>query len=225
MADVGSVYKDQYETAAKSAAASFGIPEQIFLSLVQQESGWNPNALGTAGEWGFTQLKQGAADEVNANRYDPISNLKGGAAYLAKQFKATGSWSEALRAYNQGYTGAQRDPNAGKQYASEVLTRAQSMGYDGKNATTPTDDVPFVVDPSQIMGQSFGQAWDMVRKALGYSPPAALAVGAATGENIPLAAGVAEWFTSSIVYILAFAIIIALAWSSMQSLFQMGATQ
>ena len=37
-------YKGQYLALAKAAAQRHGIPQDLFLRLVQQESGWNPRA-------------------------------------------------------------------------------------------------------------------------------------------------------------------------------------
>jgi hypothetical protein len=149
----------QYSAAAKKAAADNGIPWELFKSQITQESGWNPYALGTSGEYGLGQLKQGAAQDVGANRYDPVSNLQGSAKYLANQFKSTGNWTDALRAYNQGAKGASDNPAAGKQYAEEVITRAQSYGWNGATATTPTgsSSLPVVAEPKDF--------WDMLYNA------------------------------------------------------------
>src|SRR5688572_30752925 len=42
-------YRGQYLEAAKAAARKHGIPEDLFLRLVQQESGFNPRALSHKG--------------------------------------------------------------------------------------------------------------------------------------------------------------------------------
>jgi soluble lytic murein transglycosylase-like protein len=38
-------YRGKYLETAKSAARKHGVPEDLFLRLVQQESGWNPVAV------------------------------------------------------------------------------------------------------------------------------------------------------------------------------------
>ncbi|MEM6595810.1 MAG: transglycosylase SLT domain-containing protein, partial [Pseudomonadota bacterium] len=49
-------YRGVYLEAAKSAARKHGIPEDLFLRLVQQESGFNPRARSHKGAIGLAQL-------------------------------------------------------------------------------------------------------------------------------------------------------------------------
>ena len=78
------------------------MPEDLFLRLVQQESGWNPEALSHKGAYGLAQLMPGTARRLGVNREDPAQNLSGGARYLKQQYDAFGSWRLALAAYNAG---------------------------------------------------------------------------------------------------------------------------
>lgn len=87
---------------ARRIAQENGIPEGIFLSLVQQESGWKPGARSDAGAIGLAQLMPGTAAELGVDPNDPIQNLTGGARYLAAQYKKYGDWKTALAAYNAG---------------------------------------------------------------------------------------------------------------------------
>lgn len=95
-------YKGEYLAHAKAAAAKHGIPEDLFLRLVQQESGWNPSAKSHAGAIGLAQLMPETASLLGVDPDDPLQNLDGGARYLAQQFKAFKSWKLALAAYNAG---------------------------------------------------------------------------------------------------------------------------
>lgn len=95
-------YKGQYLSMAKSAAARHGVPEHLFLRLVQQESGWRPTALSHKGAIGLAQLMPGTAAKLRVDPHDPAQNLDGGARYLAQQYRAFGSWRLALAAYNAG---------------------------------------------------------------------------------------------------------------------------
>lgn len=120
---------------ANEAADKFGIPRTTFQSLIAVESSWRPDASATGSSaYGYTQLTKGAAQDVNANPYDVQSNLNGGAAYLASQYKRLGNWEDALSAYNQGYGGY---TNAdGRAYARKVLglseTASASNGESAK---------------------------------------------------------------------------------------------
>ncbi len=95
-------YKGQYLNAAKSAARQHGIPENLFLRLVQQESGFNPNARSNKGAIGLAQLMPGTARVLRVNPHDPQQNLEGGARYLKQMYQKFGSWRLALAAYNAG---------------------------------------------------------------------------------------------------------------------------
>ena len=95
-------YKGQYLSMAKSAAQRHGIPQDLFLKLVQQESGWNPKALSHKGAIGLAQLMPQTASLLGVDPHDPQQNLEGGARYLAQQYRKFRSWRLALAAYNAG---------------------------------------------------------------------------------------------------------------------------
>jgi soluble lytic murein transglycosylase-like protein len=95
-------YKGQYLNVAKAAARKHAVPEDLFLRLVQQESGWNPSAESHAGAKGLAQLMPGTAQKLGVNIHDPNENLDGGARYLRMMYDRFGSWRLALAAYNAG---------------------------------------------------------------------------------------------------------------------------
>lgn len=94
--------RSAYLPHAQAAARKHGIPEDLFLRLVQQESGWNPNARSHKGARGLAQLMPGTAAKLGVNPNDPIENLEGGARYLRMMYNTFGSWRLALAAYNAG---------------------------------------------------------------------------------------------------------------------------
>ena len=95
-------YKGAYLEVAKAAARKHGVPEDLFLRLVQQESGWNPHAVSHAGATGLAQLMPDTAAKLGVDAKDPHQNLDGGARYLAMMYSRFGSWRLALAAYNAG---------------------------------------------------------------------------------------------------------------------------
>lgn len=95
-------YRGVHLNAAKSAARKHGIPENLFLRLVQQESGFDPKARSHKGAIGLAQLMPGTARSLGVNPHDPNQNLEGGARYLKKMYQKFGSWRLALAAYNAG---------------------------------------------------------------------------------------------------------------------------
>jgi soluble lytic murein transglycosylase-like protein len=95
-------YRGQYLQAAKAAAARHGVPEDLFLRLVQQESGWNPGAVSPKGATGLAQLMPETAAHLGVDINDPLQNLEGGARYLRMMYDRFGTWKLALAAYNAG---------------------------------------------------------------------------------------------------------------------------
>ena len=95
-------YRGQYLQAAKTAAAHHGVPEDLFLRLVQQESGWNATAVSPKGATGLAQLMPGTAARLGVDATDPHENLEGGARYLRMMYERFGNWRLALAAYNAG---------------------------------------------------------------------------------------------------------------------------
>lgn len=126
---------------ANSIAQQQGIPSNIFLALVAQESSWNPNAhASTSSATGYTQLTAGTALQLDVNASDPAQNLQGGAEYLKSMFDKFGNWTDALAHYYAG-------PNAtnpatlaaGQQYAQSIMALANtaSTGATGGAAPAP----------------------------------------------------------------------------------------
>ncbi len=114
-------YRGEYIAVAKAAAAKYGVPEDLFLRLIQQESGWNPNAVSPKGATGLAQLMPGTARALGVDINDPQQNLEGGARYLRAQYDKFGSWRLALAAYNAG-------PGAVEEYGG-VPPYAETQGY------------------------------------------------------------------------------------------------
>jgi soluble lytic murein transglycosylase-like protein len=95
-------YRGKYASMAGAAARKYGIPEDLFKKLVQQESNWNPRAKSHAGAIGLAQLMPMTAKLLGVDPYNPKQNLEGGARYLKQQYRTFGSWRLALAAYNAG---------------------------------------------------------------------------------------------------------------------------
>lgn len=95
-------YRGEFVEMARAAARKHQVPEDLFLRLVQQESGWNPTAKSHKGALGLAQLMPQTARELGVDPLKPRQNLEGGARYLRQQFLTFRSWPLALAAYNAG---------------------------------------------------------------------------------------------------------------------------
>ncbi len=95
-------YKGRYLAMARDAARRHGIPEDLFLRLIEQESGWRPHAQSHKGAYGLAQLMPATARELRVDRTDPYENLDGGARYLRQQYDRFRNWRLALASYNAG---------------------------------------------------------------------------------------------------------------------------
>lgn len=115
---------EKYGSIADEAAVKYGIPVPIFRGLIAKESSWNPNALGTSGDTGLTQLTPAIYKYLNVNPWNPRENLFGGAKFLSELYGKYGNWGDALSHYNAGF-----NLSNGRGYSEDVLKRAGKLGY------------------------------------------------------------------------------------------------
>lgn len=100
----------EYQGYALQMAAKYGIPGDLFLRQINQESGWNPRARSSANAMGLGQIIPSTAKYLGiTDPYDPHQSLDGAARYLKEQYETFGNWEHALAAYNAG-------PGAVKKY-------------------------------------------------------------------------------------------------------------
>jgi soluble lytic murein transglycosylase-like protein len=111
-------------------AQRYNLPPSIFLSLIQQESGFNPAARSRRGAIGLGQLMPDTAAELRVDPHDPEQNLEGSARYFRQMLDRFGSMELALAAYNAGPGRVRRAGNTipnireTQQYVPSVLRRA-----------------------------------------------------------------------------------------------------
>ena len=93
-----------WRNEAAATAASHAIPPNLFLALINAESGFDQKAVSPKGAIGLTQLMPATAKSLGVDPSDPEQNLDGGARYLRQQYERFGTWPLALAAYNAGPT-------------------------------------------------------------------------------------------------------------------------
>ena len=91
-----------YRAIATQIAQQEGVPVDLFLRMIGQESAWQPGAVSPKGASGLAQLMPGTARELGVDPSDPVQNMTGGARYLRQQLDAFGRPDLALAAYNAG---------------------------------------------------------------------------------------------------------------------------
>lgn len=132
-----------YSSIIDAAAAQYGLDPAILTGLVHQESGFDPNAVSSAGAEGLTQVmpENFAADGIT-NPFDPTQSIDGGAKQLSEDLQEFGgNYTDALAAYNAGSAAVTRyggvPPYAQTQnYVQDVLAYAQQLGGQDQPAAT-----------------------------------------------------------------------------------------
>ena len=93
-----------YKAAIEEAAVKYNVPAKLIEAVIRQESGFNPNAVSSAGATGLMQLMPATARFLGvADAKNPLQNIMGGTKYLRQMLdKFDGDMSLALAAYNAG---------------------------------------------------------------------------------------------------------------------------
>ncbi len=115
---------------ALDAARKVGIEPELYDSLIEVESNYNPMSRSRANAMGLAQLIPDTARQLGVqDPYDPKQNLEAGARYLRQMLdRFNGDKSLALAAYNAGPGAVERAggiPNIAEtqKYVPNVLRR------------------------------------------------------------------------------------------------------
>jgi soluble lytic murein transglycosylase-like protein len=101
----------QYDSIIEKAAVSAAVEPNLLRAVIVVESGFNSRAVSKKGAVGLMQLMPATASRFGvSNRYDPIQNIRGGAAYLKFLMDRFGhDMRLALAAYNAGEEAVDRN--------------------------------------------------------------------------------------------------------------------
>lgn len=93
----------QLQALARDAALEAGVPPTFFTQLIQDESSFNPNAVGpmtsTGQAVGIAQFMPGTAQSFGIDPTNPAQSLGAAATYLKQLYNKTGSWLGAANSY------------------------------------------------------------------------------------------------------------------------------
>ena len=140
---------DEIRAMIQEASRETGVPAHILEAQIRQESNFDPNAVGRAGEVGLAQIMPATARQPGFGMQgvdpetlrDPRNNVRFGAQYLAARGRHAGvqDWNDpaqqdrALAAYNGG-----GDPN----YVQNVRRHLSQGGQDAAPAGVQQPPAP-----------------------------------------------------------------------------------
>lgn len=112
--ELGKKYKKFFEAAEKK----YNLPKNILVRIADQESDFNPNAIGAAEEIGLMQIHPRWHTPSEGNSfYDPEYSIFYAAEYLRslkdtlQKWGWSNNWRTALLAYNWGIGNVQKFKN------------------------------------------------------------------------------------------------------------------
>lgn len=122
-----------YQADFNAASKKYGVPVNVLMALAQQESSFNPVALGQPTKWGrakgLMQYIDSTAASMGINPYDPQQAIYAAARQLKQRLDKGYSVQEAVSAHFGGDDRAQWGPKT-RQYGIDVLNKAQKF-FDG----------------------------------------------------------------------------------------------
>jgi hypothetical protein len=158
-----------YRKIAAQAARRHGVPVALFLAQINQESGFNPNAVSPAGAVGIAQIVPRWHPGVNPR--DPVASLNYAAQLMASLKNRYGTWRDALSAYNSGrpWSQGQRIPET-RNYVTLIMRRA-GTGRGAAGGSTGSSVGSQVADAVSTVAEVSRRLIprDLVRKLMEYA--------------------------------------------------------
>lgn len=145
------------------AARMHDLPVGFFVRLINQESGFNPEAVSPVGAQGVAQFMPRVAEEWGLqNPFDPHAALVASARFLRSLFDQFGNWGLAAAAYNGGMGRVQKWvdkrgklPNETRHYVMTITGVPAEKWVNGKPqhakfsipARAPCQEIAHLADP------------------------------------------------------------------------------
>lgn len=113
-----------------SASEKYGVPFNVLMGLAEQESSFNPTAIGVPTKYGrakgLMQYIDSTASRMGINPYDPVQSIDAAARQLRERLDKGYSMQEAVQAHFGGDDRNQWGPKTA-QYGKDVLGRAEKF--------------------------------------------------------------------------------------------------
>ncbi|WP_422932569.1 PLxRFG domain-containing protein [Sphingobium cupriresistens] len=116
--------------AFEQASVRYDVPINVLMALGEQESRYNPMALGTVTQWGrakgLMQYLDGTAAKMGINPFDPVQSIDAAAKQLRDRLSKGYSMADAVKEH---FAGPDRSKWGTKtaRYGQEVLGRAARL--------------------------------------------------------------------------------------------------
>lgn len=118
-----------------SASQKYGVPFNVLMGLAEQESSFNPTAIGVPTKYGrakgLMQYIDSTASSMGINPYDPVQSIDAAARQLRERLDKGYSMQEAVQAHFGGDDRKQWGPKTA-QYGKDVLGRAEKFLGNGQ---------------------------------------------------------------------------------------------
>lgn len=134
------------------ASTKYQVPVNVIMGLAQQESGFNPTAMGQQTKWGrakgLMQYLDSTAEGMGINPYDPAQSIDAAAKQIRQRLDKGYSMEDAVKEH---FAGPNRKMWGAKttQYGIDVMRRAQNFlnVFEGSADKAPSQ--PQVADTAQ----------------------------------------------------------------------------
>jgi hypothetical protein len=147
-----------YWSLVRGAECRHSLPVGLLDAVVLQESRYRPVAVSPAGAGGLTQLMPRTAIDLGVvDRFDPASNIEGGARYLRSMLDHYRSVPLALAAYNAGRGAVDRSGGIPPNRETPGYVR-KVLGYFNESPAAPGFVLPTQV--SHAVSLAFSSAGD-----------------------------------------------------------------
>lgn len=139
-----------------AASQRYGVPVNVIMGLAEQESSFNPRALGVPTAYGrakgIMQYIDSTASRMGINPYDPVQSIDAAAKQLRERLDKGYTMEEAVKAHFAGDDRKLWGPKTAA-YGQEVLARAEK--FLSGNFTAPAQTVADVsATPEAVPGQA-----------------------------------------------------------------------
>ena len=141
-----TLYPLRYETEIRAAGTEFDVPLSVICGVIHTESGFDPEAVSSAGARGLMQLMPATLEWIawrlnepadQTRVFDPAFNIRYGTYLLSFLYERFGDWETVYAGYNAGHTRVEewlKDPSLSQNGKLIRIPFPETEGYVRKAA-------------------------------------------------------------------------------------------